>query len=373
MRIAILAPILTAYRIPVYEELARHAQVTLLLGKKEPNRPTWENLLPPDSPIRVRECFSLLWVTSRKKDGVKFESGYFQVTLGYIPALMKLRPDAVLTVELGVRTMFGLLYGTLFRRPVWIWVGETCHSAKDISRFKRGVRSFLARWGKHWISFGDSTTEYLTSLGIPKDRIVQIQNSVDARLFSPEGDTVDHGLPPPVLLFNGQYIARKGGLPFLESVARVQAAGHACSVLMVGGGEDEPTWKAFADTHLKNIRWYPFQKPAEMAKFYRSCDVFVFPTLEDVWGLTPNEAILCGKPVLCSIYAGCCPEIIPDPQARIDPMDPESLDAGLLRAVQGKLAPIPADVLIPPEESGKKIIRAIEDFWRARSGKPPAS
>ena len=57
-----------------------------------------------------------------------------------------------------------------------------------------------------------------------------------------------------------------------------------------------------------------------MPATYRSADVLIFPTLEDVWGLVANEAELCGLPVLCSKYAGCAKEIF-TAESIFDPMD----------------------------------------------------
>ena len=48
----------------------------------------------------------------------------------------------------------------------------------------------------------------------------------------------------------------------------------------------------------------------DIALYYRIADVFVIPTLEDNWSLVVPEAMACGKPILCSRYNGCWPELI---------------------------------------------------------------
>ena len=45
-----------------------------------------------------------------------------------------------------------------------------------------------------------------------------------------------------------------------------------------------------------------------------------------------------GRPVLCSIYAGCAGELVP-PENRFDPTDPRQFDELLTRAVRGQVAP----------------------------------
>jgi len=75
-----------------------------------------------------------------------------------------------------------------------------------------------------------------------------------------------------------------------------------------------------------------------MAAVYRSGDVLVFPTLDDVWGLVVNEALWSGLPALVSIYAGCARELVP-PESTFDPLDPADFAAKLRRAVAGELPP----------------------------------
>lgn len=60
-------------------------------------------------------------------------------------------------------------------------------------------------------------------------------------------------------------------------------------------------------------------------------DVFIFPTLEDVWGVAPLEAMALGKPVLCSKYAGAHELITEGKDGWIfDPHNPKEL-AELMR------------------------------------------
>jgi glycosyltransferase involved in cell wall biosynthesis len=48
----------------------------------------------------------------------------------------------------------------------------------------------------------------------------------------------------------------------------------------------------------------------ELPIYFSVADVLVMPTLEDNWSLVVPEAMACGKPVLCSCYNGCWPELV---------------------------------------------------------------
>ncbi len=49
-----------------------------------------------------------------------------------------------------------------------------------------------------------------------------------------------------------------------------------------------------------------------MAFFYSLADVFVFPSLDEVWGLVLNEAMACGLAVLASPLAGATRDLVED-------------------------------------------------------------
>ena len=74
---------------------------------------------------------------------------------------------------------------------------------------------------------------------------------------------------------------------------------------LIGGGSDEETLHdMICQRRLKNVQLLGIQPPKKLPDYYGEADVFVFPTLEDTWGLVVNEAMACGLPVLCSKWAG---------------------------------------------------------------------
>jgi glycosyltransferase involved in cell wall biosynthesis len=64
----------------------------------------------------------------------------------------------------------------------------------------------------------------------------------------------------------------------------------------------------------------------QLGHFLRQADIFIFPTLEDVWGMAVPEAMIFGKPILCSKWAGSA-ELVIDGQNgyHFDPKQPQQL------------------------------------------------
>jgi glycosyltransferase involved in cell wall biosynthesis len=289
-----------------------------------------------------------------------FDLKWVHINPGYLVDLIRTRPDAVISAEVGFRTLCALTYGSLFRRPVWIWWGGTPHSERRQGLVRRMLRRLVAGWAGHWITYGSEATSYLNSIGVEKSCIVQIQNCVDETLFCQPVEPAMSLTPRPVLLHVGQLLQRKGLSQLLHAAARLQAQGHEFSLLLVGNGPERESLEALAARlGLRHLQFLQSLPSEQMPAVYRSSDCLVFSTLEDIWGLVVNEAIWSGVPVIASIYGGCTSELIPE-EDRFDPLSDESFDAALLRAVQGRVSRPDTARLRTADQVAQTIIDAIE-------------
>jgi glycosyltransferase involved in cell wall biosynthesis len=164
-----------------------------------------------------------------------------------------------------------------------------------------------------------------------------------------------------VVLFTGQFIERKGLGSLLNAAAVVQRQGLDFSLLLVGSGRDKQVLEEKAKSlSLKNVQFRPAQTPDKMPSVYRSGDVLIFPTREDVWGLVANEAVLSGVPVLCSKYAGCAPELF-SPEDIFDPENADEFARKLRDVVAGKLPKLNPSRIRTIAEVANRIIFGVED------------
>jgi glycosyltransferase involved in cell wall biosynthesis len=274
---------------------------------------------------------------AKKINGEVFDEKFIHVTPGFIWHLLRFRPDAIVSNEMGFRSMLALAYGTVFRRPVWIWWEGTLHSERNIDQLRKMLRKLFTVWADHWITWGQSSTGHLVRLGVKRERILQLQNAVDEERFKADVEPAWVIQPRPVVLYVGQFIERKGVRLLLDAAASLQQNSCEFSLLLVGSGREKQALEQQAKAlGLKNVHFRPSQAPEEMPSVYRSADVMVLPTLEDVWGLVANEAILSGVPVLCSKYAGCAADLFP-PENVFSPDDAAEFVDKLRDAISGQL------------------------------------
>jgi glycosyltransferase involved in cell wall biosynthesis len=350
------------YRLPLYSLLAKQFDLLLLHGGREANRDSWRGLegVLPDA--RVVRAWGWQIRHARKVHGKVFDEKFIHVTPGLLWHLIGFRPDAIISSEMGFRSVIALAYGTMFRKPVWIWWEGTPHSERNIGPLRKALRKVLTLWADRWVTFGQTAAEYLLSLGVKRNRILQSQNSVDEALFKASVEPAWQILPRPVVLHVGQFIERKGIGPLLDAAAILQRKGRKFSLLLVGDGRDRQTVECRAqDLGLKNVHFRPAQTPDRMPSVYRSADLLVFPTLEDVWGLVANEAILSGIPVLCSKHAGCAHELF-EPENIFPPEDLNEFSQKLDAAISGRLSKADPGRLKTTKQLGCELVQELNRY-----------
>lgn len=361
IKLALLINMIAPYRLPLLSLLADEFDLLVLHGGKEANRDAWSNLEDALPNARVVRAWGWQIRYTKKVNGVIFDEKFMHIMPGVLWHLLRFRPDAIVSNEMGFRSVMALAYATIFRRPVWIWWGGTLHSERSIGRLRKAMRKVITLWADHWVTYGQTSTEYLLSLGVKRDRILQSQNGIDEARFQASGEPAWTIEPRPVVLHVGQFIERKGIGSLLEAAAALQKQGCEFSILLVGSGHDKLTIRQRAEAlGLKNTYFRPPQPPDKMPSVYRSADLLVFTTREDVWGLVANEAILSGIPVLCSKYAGCAPELFTSENI-FSPEDLTEFTQKLREAISGRLpAPDPSRL----KTTRQIVTDLVEEFYR---------
>ncbi|HZV60244.1 MAG TPA: glycosyltransferase [Candidatus Eremiobacteraceae bacterium] len=361
-KLALLVNMISPVRLGLFSILAAEFDLMVLHGGKEANRDSWNDVEKALTNAKVVRAWGWQFHYVKKLDGEAFDEKFIHFTPGFAWHLLRFRPNLVISNELGFRSMIALAYGTAFRKPVWIWWGGTLHTERNNGASRKIVRKVLSTWADRWLSYGHTSTEYLLSLGVKRDRILELQNTIDEKRFQVMAKPAWDIQPKPVVLYAGQFIERKGVGNLLEAAARLQQNGYSFSLLLVGSGRDKPILERRAEElGLKNVYFRSVQTPENMPSVYRSADVMVLPTFEDVWGLVANEAILSDMPVLCSKYAGCAPELFA-PENIFAPEDLNEFTQKLGAAVSGRLPKTDPRRLKTTDQLGRNLVQELSKF-----------
>lgn len=145
------------------------------------------------------------------------------------------------------------------------------------------------------------------------DKLVEIPNGVDLKLFSPDGPEdileVDWNTDKRTLLFVGGLDRAhhfKGLHVLLEAVHLLGPSGPR--LLVVGSGELRPRYERLAERLgiRERVHFLGKLALAELPKAYRAADCCVLPSVGagEIFGLVLIEAMACGTPVVASNLPG---------------------------------------------------------------------
>lgn len=125
---------------------------------------------------------------------------------------------------------------------------------------------------------------------------------VDAELFNPgrrdEAWRRGIGFDPdrPVIVYLGRIVMEKGLAAFADTVARLEAAGHAAQVLVIGDGPA----RAWFEARLPRAVFAGFLTGEALAVALASGDIFLNPSTTETFGNVNLEAMACGLAMVCA-------------------------------------------------------------------------
>jgi len=104
------------------------------------------------------------------------------------------------------------------------------------------------------------------------------------------------------------YLVVSALTPYKRVDVAVEAANRRrCPLVVVGTGPEEGRLRALAGPTVRILGW---RDDAEVADLYARCRALVFPAVED-FGITPLEAMACGRPVIALGQGGALETVVP--------------------------------------------------------------
>lgn len=317
IRVAVLTNTVPEYRRPVLERVSEEPGVKLEVFVSLP-----EGVADP----RARESLTL-----RHPKGVNLRrrmrhhgTGTEQVEWLHIPLmlivdLLRFRPSVIISGEFGLRSLIALLAARLLGSRFVLWSEEIKENAAAASGLRRHLRRLLIGSADAFLAWGRPAENYLRMWGVPNHKIHYCAQAVDNGFWLGQSRRCQRDvfrqanqLRGKVFIAVGRLMPRKG---FDKLIVAWEAMGSQAkqqnTLVIVGGGEHEAHLRDMVSSRgIPNVLFAGPQPPDQLGMWYGAADVFVFPSLVDVWGLVVNEAMACGLPVLASRHAGASQELV---------------------------------------------------------------
>ncbi|HEV7503811.1 MAG TPA: glycosyltransferase [Thermoanaerobaculia bacterium] len=175
---------------------------------------------------------------------------------------------------------------------------------------------YMKRTYDLFLGVGSLTLEYLKAFGVPAERTGLFPYAVDvddfrqrSRLSPEERAAMRSRLGVPagaqVILSLAKLSPREAPWDLLRAFARLEA-GSAWLVL-AGDGPERPALEKAAGPQVRFPGYIPY---LELPALYAAADLFVHPAREERWGVSVQEALACGLPVIASSRVGAAFDLV---------------------------------------------------------------
>jgi glycosyltransferase involved in cell wall biosynthesis len=189
-----------------------------------------------------------------------------------------------------------------------------------------------------------SRGEGLALLGRDPDSIVNISSGVDAA-FKPRASIGDvkqrHGIRSGMVMYAGGIDVRKNVERLIQAYAGLPAELRKGRQLAIVCRISDQYRMAFAELAAQaglrpdELVMTGYVSDEDLVALYSGCDLFVFPSWHEGFGLPALEAMACGAPVIASAVSSL-PEVVGFPDALFDPMDVASIRSVMARALSDR-------------------------------------
>lgn len=305
----------TQFESPFYQTIAKeHGDQCLTVYFKDYINDNFED---PELGIKNTNSYGLdlltgySWVDFKKWDlaSIKdvFRNNRYVIVNGYNSIVL----IAVLLVAKSLNKRIGLRLDTVLWNNNSIW--------------KRGYKRILlkvlnALVDTFWVT-GTKAKEYLNFFGIRDNKIKVFSYVVDNDWFDYKSSlnenqkrTIKRQINIPednqVILVVAKLITRESPIDLIDAFHQLNERGF--TLLIVGDGNERQNLENYVRHELKNndIVFNGFVKYTELPMYYGISDLFVHPSNNEPWGVSVQEAMACGLPVITSNFVGAGYDLI---------------------------------------------------------------
>jgi len=335
LRVAWVYPsiVFGAYWQPIIQEFSKRFSQTIFYTGQ-----TWPGFDPEDPGVSAFRVVGNTQYVLTKGDNKGYDKGFIYASPKIIFPLLKFRPHVIFASAFSIWTVLVLLFKFITRwQVIIIYDGSSPNTEFRDSVIRLRVRKILARFTDAFVANSQAAESYLIeSLGVERDRVftaTYLVPDTNALINEENEEVVNQPLnfitEHPTFLFVGQVIPRKGIQVLLKACIFLREQGYEnFSLVIVGDGEQRQNLENLVQKHdlSRQVFWAGWIPYNQLGSYFQNSDVFVFPSLEDVWGMAVLEAMAFGKPILCSKSANASEMVMQDKNGYVfDPEDPIEL------------------------------------------------
>jgi glycosyltransferase involved in cell wall biosynthesis len=305
VKLAIVHNTIAPYRHPLFEKLSQDLDLIVYYCAAKHSSRKWD-LWPRNYAYKYKILPRIPFRTP---------IGDQSLNLSITKELVSNRPHVlILTGYTDPTTWLALTIAKLLKIPLIYWTEGIKEPQSILGSTTRPLRTLLIKKSDSIIVPGILSKNYVLSLGAKVEKVFVAPNAIDDELFIKALDEyrehkdqlrAELGFRDKILLlYVGRLCKQKGVIFLLEAYRKLKSKNDDLALIIVGYGElYVELRKMCLEMKINDVTLTgPITNYEKLIGYYSIADIFVLPTLSDVWGFVINEAMISGLPVV-STYA----------------------------------------------------------------------
>lgn len=344
IRVLFVQPLLAPYLIPRYQALAESGSLEVhiaLEAEKFIERPGWMPKPIPKCHIHILDSYLKTKTFAVKDKGFK-ESYTKAVPYGLVTTIKKVKPHMVIVCN-PTEFIFALIAHATDGFLLGLILEDTPVSEQRKSSLVKWLRKRIYRFADFAFCFSKDAEIYARDIGFAGN-LLRSSWSISPEWMNSKNDegvyrqvhTKAELQSPIQFLYVGAFSERKGVMLLLRAWRKFTESNTAVKLVLLGDGSLREQMEKYCAEHGITNVIMPGHLPYDDTKqLYLSSNVFILPTMEDLFGLVVTEAMAFGLPVLTTIYTGARELVKEGENGYIfDPLDNQAIVKSLEKMVE---------------------------------------
>jgi len=263
-----------------------------------------------------KDNFDFEYLVLEKNDSFDFRNKLFEFGFKTVRRLKKISPDIVIAGGFSLQTFLVSRFCRKKDIPFLVYSGETEYTAETLKMyfFRKLLRYRINKNTRGYIVYGKKAKEYvINNFSAVEGKVYEVINTVDTEEFRK-----NLAAYPPIndakfkILYVGDLLKHKGVDLLLKSFVLIEKDILAnVRLSIIGDGEKFNELKRIiSENKLTNVELLGKISHSEIAEYYKNCDLFILPSLNEHFGLVLVEAAIAGKPLIASKFCGGAYDLI---------------------------------------------------------------
>lgn len=302
-KIAIVTNMMSYYRLDLFNELMKNTDYSfhfIFSSETENNNRIWEI-----NRNKIKFAYTILKTKSviKKSKGIT-ETRIINISKAVFKMLKRISPDVIIASEYNTTSVKCFIYSKFHRIKYISWSDGTLNSERFISKPQLFIRKLICRFSDYFIASSTETKEAQIKYGADKNKIYISYLTIDIETFINNLEYFEKKTNDiPRILFCGYLLKLKGIAKLIDTLKGIKT-GFILDI--IGSGEEEQNLRDLVRKYFleDKVIFHGYKNRDEIVIFYKNADIFVFPSLNDAFGLVLVEALASKLPLIASKYAG---------------------------------------------------------------------